>query len=72
MGKILAPCYGESQAEVVGAIDLAHSASPQQRNDAVTSGNQGARKEAAFAARWSRGARWWTARRRRRTARPGR
>src|SRR6516164_2171797 len=55
------------QAKVVGAVDFAHSAPPQQRNDAVTPSHQRSGQKAAFVSILP-GGRRWRARRRSRTA----
>ena len=36
-----------SELEVVGAVDLAHAAAPERRDDAEAAGEDGARREAA-------------------------
>jgi hypothetical protein len=40
--------YGLAESEIVGAVNLAHPAFSEQRNDAVAPGQQAPRKESAF------------------------
>ena len=40
--------YGLRQREIGGAVDFAHAAAAEQRDDAIASGDQRAGNEAAF------------------------